>query len=813
MEISLNWLSEFVELPELPQLVQKLTAVGIEVEAVRDSAAKVKKVIVGLIEECDEHPNANRLHVCKVFDGKARHQVVCGASNVTVGMRAPFAPIGAQVPAFDIEPRLIRGIESAGMLCSRADLGLESSSEGLWDLGNDAEIGSNVLEIAGIGPSITLGITPNRPDLLSHIGVAREIAAATGKKLKLPSFRLTEKGPEIRSLARVIIDDTNGCKRYVARVVRHVKVGPSPKWLINRIEQAGMRSINNIVDATNYVLLEMGQPLHAFDISQIASEEGLPTLHVRHAQKDEQIKTLDGNDIRLGEDDLLIADSRRALALAGVMGGQNSEVTATTTTVLLESAYFDPARVRCTAKRHAMRTESSMRFERGCDPGAVIRAIDRCAQLLVEIAEGEVAKGYFEVAAKLELTREVPIRFARVKRLLGIELNAETIVQLLEPLEIRVAGRTEAAIRVIVPSFRPDLMREVDIIEELARRYGYDKIPERLPDTGTEYYYDAGSDTLKDILRARLIASSCSEVVTFGFGNPAIMKLLAPEKGEPLKIINPLGEELSALRTSLLPGLLNVLSHNQRFGQKDIRIFEIGSVFSSRDKVEDEDPRDRDLPQENLVAGLLICGGRYQSLWYERGENVDFSDLSGIIEDLSQTFQLTEPIRSMPATKSILNPYCSATISLEDRAIGYAGQLLPEICEQFDICGPVYVAEIELASFAALRNKISYKPLPKYPKTRRDIAIIAPCNIPAEKIRAFLLQNAGGKLGSEVIEQVRLFDVYKGKPISDSHVSLAFAIDYRSRERTLTDSEVSEAFNFVQDALKKQFQVEVRSAS
>lgn len=813
MEISLEWLQDFVELPPVEQLVQKLVAAGIEVEEVRDPAAQVASVIVGSVEACTPHPGADRLRVCTVFDGRARHQVVCGAPNVAPGQRVPFAPVGSRLPAGVVEERAIRGIESRGMLCSRADLGLEEKSEGLWNLGAGAEIGAAVTKAARIAPTLVLGITPNRPDLLSHIGVAREVAAATGKKMKAPSWRLPEKGPEVSSIARVVVDDPAGCKRYVARVVRNLKVGPSPAWLRARLEQVGMRSINNIVDATNYVLLEMGQPLHAFDLGRLDIESSLPTVHVRRAKRGERLTLLDGRALTLDPDDLVIADGARALALAGVMGGASSEVREGTTAVLLESAYFEPVRVRRTAKRYGIRTEASYRFERGADPGVVVRAVDRCAQLLAEIAGGEVAKGILEVAPKGELAREVTLRLDRIRRLLGIDLSAEAVVQLLEPLEIRIAGRNEGSLRCVVPSFRPDLTREIDLIEELARRHGYDKVPERLPDTGSVYQSPTPSEDVRDRARAAFLASGCTEIVTFGFGSPALLSLLAPDAGEPLTIVNPLGEELSALRTTLLPGLVTVLERNQRFGTKDVRIFELGTVFRRRTPSANEDERDRDLPQERLVAGILLAGGRHGGRWYEQGQGVDFSDLAGAVETLVEAFAPEQPFSRVPARHPILNPHAAAALRLGEEIIGYAGQLLPELGQRLDLTGPIYVAEVELAALARSQRRIAYQPLPRFPGTRRDIAVIAPRTLSAERLRRFLADHAGGSLGPQVVEQVRLFDVYKGKPIPETHVSLAFAIEYRARDRTLTDREVGEAFAQVQEALERAFEVEVRSAS
>jgi len=813
VEVSLEWLNEFVDLPPLDELVAKLAKAGIEVERVYDPAAKVQGVVVGLIEASVAHPAADKLHVCTVFDGSTRHEVVCGAANCGVGMRVPFARVGATLPGVTITARKLRGVESQGMLCSRVELGLAEKSDGLWELPETFELGADVLKQAKIAPTLTLSITPNRPDLLSHVGVARELAAAFGKKTKPPVWRVTEKGPEAGSLGRVVVDEPMGCRRYVARVVRNIKVGPSPAWLRSRLEQAGQRSVNNVVDATNYVLFELGQPLHAFDLALIASEAGMPTVHVRRAKAKEKMKTLDGKELELDVDDLVIADANGPVALAGVMGGAESEVSDVTTQVLLESAHFDPARVRRAAKRYGMHTESSHRFERGADPGILQKAVDRCAQLLTEIAGGEVAKGLLEVTQKSEPSRDISLRLDRIGRILGIDLPAEEVAQLLEPLGIRCVARNESSLRFAPPSFRPDLAREIDLIEELARRVGYDQIPERLPNTGSAYVPALPIDDTRERARAALLAAGCSEVITFGFGSPTEQQAAAPDKGEPVRILNALGEELSAMRMSLLPGLLKVLATNQRRGAKHVRLFEVGTVFHKRTADPSEDERERDLPHEELRAGILLFGGRHQGRWYEAGETVDFSDVAGVTDSLIDAFSPATALGRAPSTSSVLNPHCSATLQLDGKAVGYLGMVHPQLLARFDVTGPVYVGEVTLAALTAARRVLRYAPLPRFPGTRRDVAVIAERGVPAETLRAFLAEHAGGKLGSSVVEEVRLFDVYSGKPVPETHVSLAFAIEYRSSDRTLTDAEVGEAFLAVQDALKQKFRVEVRSAS
>lgn len=814
MLISLEWLADFVELPPVEDMGDKLASVGIELESLINPAATIRHVVVADVQTVAPHPNAERLQVCQVFDGTSQYQVVCGAPNVAAGQRVALARVGAAVPGLpgiEIVKRAIRGVESEGMLCSRAELGLEDKSAGIWELPATFELGKSIVDEAQLTPTMSLGITPNRADLLSHLGVAREIAAATGKRVKPAKWRVTEKGPDIGPLARVLIEDSSGCRRYVGRVVRGLKVGPSPRWLKERLERLGQRSINNVVDATNYVLFEMGQPLHAFDLSRLAVEAGCPTVRVRRAVEGERLKTLDGVERTLFADDLVIADANRPVALAGVMGGADTEVSESTVSVLIESAWFDPTRVRQTARRHGLRTEGSQRFERGADIGAVIKAVDRCAQLLTEIADGDVAKGILEVAQKMEAPKEIAVRLERIPKILGVSLLAETVVQLLEPLEIRCTARTEAALVFQPPTFRPDITREIDLIEELARRHGYDRIPERLPDASGELRFEPPVLRASDVARQALLAAGCSEAVTYGFGSPSAYADLVAQEGEPLRLLNPLGEELSAMRTSLIPGLCNVLAHNLRHGRKHVRLFEVGTTFHGRTPGPDENERDRDLPREELRAAFIIAGGRHDGRWYEHHETVDFSDLAGIVDTVIEAFDPALPGQRLPGDAPMFNPYCSAIIRVGDITIGRAGQVLPEQLKRYDIAVPVFVAELSITALAGVpRRQIVHQSLPKFPGTRRDLAVVADRGITAESIRQFLAARAGGDLGPEVVERVALFDVYEGKPIPPTHVSLGFAIEYRSRARTLTDAEVGNAFQQVLRDLKRELGVEVR---
>ena len=751
--------------------------------------------------------------------------MVCGAPNVAVGQHVAFAQIGAKLPGFEIGKRAIRGVDSEGMLCGKSELGLEEKSDGIWELPETTVLGQPLFSQVASGAVIELAVTANRPDLLSHYGVAREVAAFSGKRMKIDTKRPTEKGVATNTLVRVIVDDNKACKRFVARALTNVKVGPSPQWLRERLEAVGQRAINNVVDATNYVLMELGQPLHAYDLSTLAAESGLPTIYVRHATAGEKLETLDGVERELQETDLVIADADKAIGIAGVMGGAATEVRDTTTTVILEGAWFEPISVRRTSKRFDLKSEAARRFERGADLAVTARAVDRCAQLLSEIGAADVGKGIVEVAAKTEAAREITLRMERVGRLLGFELEAEEVVKLLEPLEIRCLTRTEDALRFQPPSFRPDLCIEVDLIEEVARRYGYDNIPEHLPDAGGSFTFEPLVVRPADLARSTLLPAGLTEVVTYGFAGPSRFAPFAERCGDPVRLVNPIGEEVSALRTTLLPGLVDVALTNIRQGAKTLKLFEVGTTFRKSDRgsgrvvktidaarASAAESREAELVDERLEVGMLMMGGRYDGRWHERGEVMDFSDLAGVLDDLFEAFDPKEAVVRRPAAIPGYHPHAGAELMVGDRRVGVAGLVHPDTLAHFGLTGVVVAAEVSLEALGTVpKRDVIYRALAKFPGTRRDLAIIVDRALSAETLRSFIADNAGGPMGKDVVERVALFDVYAGKPIADTHISLAFAIDYRSRERTLTDVEVNGAFEALQARVKDAFQVEIRS--
>ncbi len=806
MKLSLEWLEDFLEVPELEALCDALTEAGVEVEEISNPSADVQGVIIAEVKSCEAHPKADKLKVCSVGDGTNSYQVICGAPNVAQGQKVAFAAPGANLNGFAIAERAIRGVNSQGMLCSMEELGLAQKSDGIWVLPGDWPLGGNIFDQVVAKPVLTLWITPNRPDLLSHRGLSREVAAAFDLHRKGSSWRLVEDGDEARNYAKITIDDGEGCPRYCGRVIRGVTVGPSPEWLAARLESVGVRSINNVVDATNYVLMEYGHPLHAFDLDFIAKESTLPEIIVRRARDGEMMTTLDDVERKLDAADLVIADSEKVLALAGVMGAANSEVSETTQDVVLECAYFEPKTVRQSGRRHGLHTEASARFERGADPQALSLAIDRCAYLIADLAGGSVCRGVVEVSTYKDNPTHISLELSRVEKVLGISLSAEQVVDLLKPIEIQCESRNDGKLVFSRPSYRQDLNIEVDIIEEIARRYGYNNIPSTLPDSSQQPLDLALPPDRLDGLRKICFAHGLSETITYAFGKPT-------EHGEDsLRLLNALGEDFSALRTSLLPDLLKTVSHNLRHGQRDIRVFEIGTTFHAREAAADEDEKNRLLPQEDLRLGVCMLGGRFQGRWYEGKEEIDFSDLAGLLDNILDGLGSAESTSRVRGEHDRFNPHSVAKLLLGEEGVGFGGQLHPEFLATYDIDENVYAAEISLTKLLAAGTKEqAYRPLERLPGTQRDVALVADRSVAAEDLRRFIELNAAGGIDGDVVEDVSIFDVFAGKNLGENKVSIGFSIYYRGRGRTLRDEEVGGAFEDLLKKLEANFPVEVRA--
>ena len=841
MKVTLNWLKQYVEFDWSPEeLSERLTMVGIEVEGVQKLGGELDGVVVAQVITKDKHPNADKLTVCRVNDGQGERQIVCGAQNFKAGDKVPLILPGSTLPAkpgeppFTIKVGKIRGVESHGMMCSPQELGLADAVEGLLILREDARVGQLFAEYLGrTGSDVVydLEITPNRPDLNSVIGIAREISAVTGNPLKLPPIMLSEAGSRTEELVAVRIEDADLCPRYTARAVRGVKIAASPDWLKGTLEKVGIRSINNVVDVTNYVMLETGQPLHAFDYHLLQSGTGVspaseasvlpaeqhatrntqqasrPTIVIRHAAAGEKFKTLDGQERTLTSQMLLIADETKAVALAGVMGGQNSEINLNTADVLIESACFKPQNIRATSKRLELRTESSYRFERGADIGICDWASQRAAQLILATAGGTLAPGVVDAYPKPFTPKQIALRHPQTDAILGIAVPMEQQTQFLQRLGLEIDTAPgiapSAGIRMPpttvfrVPSFRVDLKREIDLIEEVARLYGVDKIPATPPRGAVgSNPYDAVHDQLGE---ARRILTGLGLFETQGqtLISDAASKLTAGESLVPLA--NPLSSDMNVLRPSLLPGLLDALRHNLSHKTYDAALFEVGRVFTVANGHRRE---------ERHVA-IALTGQRNPLFWSgdDREAKFDIYDLKGLLEEFLEQFGLRGQnyARRADSTGLLLE---SATVQLGKFQLGEFGQLLPPLARQYDLRDAVLLAELNLDTLLARRNTGKcFRALPAFPPIRRDVAMILPEATTHEAVLQVAKQAKPANL-----ETVDLFDVFRGKNVPPGQKSMAYAFTYRNAERTLTDAEVNGAHEKLVAQLKQRLQAVVRES-
>ncbi len=794
MLVPLRWLSTYVDFPWTPkELADRLTMSGSKVESIRTFPGHLAGVVTGRVVRLHPHPAADRLSVCAIDVGDRQITVLTGAPNAAEGTIVPVALPGAVLPgqAQPVQAVAIRGIVSEGMACSEKELGLGDDASGLWVLPPDTPVGRPLAELVQLERHVLeLEIYPNRPDCLSVLGVAREVAALAGSPLRPPADTVQESGPPVASLASLEVREPTLCPRYVARVIEGVRVGPSPLWLQHRLRAAGMRPINNVVDVTNYVMLETGQPLHAFDYDKLAGHR----IVVRRARKGEQLVTLDGVERNLDEETLVIADAERPLVVAGIMGGVEAEVDENTRNILLESAYFDPVSIRRTARRLGMGTESSYRFERGTDPGAPARVADRAAQLIVELAGGRVARGRLEVRNRDAFRAvEITLRARRLNNLLGTQISPAEIKRLLRHLGFEVELEGDGVLSVRVPTFRRDVEREADLVEEVARLHGYDRIPATLPSGASRPGGRVPPLELTSRVRQSLLGLGLSEAVTYTFVGPKVWDALRLPAESPLRhcvpIRNPLSEEQSLLRTTLVPGLLEVARRNAARRNRAVHLFEVGTTFwPARLPI-------TELPEERHTLGLFMMGTWPEPTWDRRPRAADFFDLKGVVEELLAALGLDATVRS-EADRPYLHPGRAAQLYARDQALGYLGEVHPDVAESFDLPERAYVAEIDLDRLLPLvQHEIRYQPISRHPVVERDLALIVPREVPAATVEATLAQ-AGGNL----LRSIRLFDVYQGEPVPDGFRSLAYSLRFQAPDRTLTDEEVNALVQAMADA-------------
>ena len=807
MKVTFNWLKQYVDFDWSPQeMVERLTMLGLEVEGVHKVGGEFEGIVVAQILTRDPVPGSDKLSVCKVNDGTTERTIICGAQNHKPGDRVPLILPNFALPMkpgdkepFVIKERKVFGITSQGMMCSPQELGLPDNIDGLLILPTDAKIGQPFAEFLGRAGSdvvFDLEVTPNRPDLNSVIGIAREIAAFTGNALKVPEIKIQESKGKVEDLVSVKVEDAALCPRYTARVVKGVKIGPSPDWLRQALEKSGVRSINNVVDVTNFVLLETGQPLHAFDYHLIgAGAGGKPTILVRRAKENEKFKTLDGIERTLTGEMLLIADEQKGIALAGIMGGANTEIADRTTDVLIESAYFTPTNIRRTSKALGLRSESSYRFERGADVGICDWASRRAAQLILETVGGELAGGVVDVYPAPAKPKEITLRFQKTTALLGVTISHAEQISYLTKLGLAVTEQSPGICTFSIPTFRVDLKRDVDLIEEIGRLYGVDKIPATPPRNAIgANAFDAVYD---QIAEARRILTA------LGLNEAQGQTLIAHEEcgakiEEQVGLANPLSSDMDVLRPSLLPGLIHSLQHNVSRKNYDVALFEIGRAFVTRDGGS----------KEETHLAIAMTGQRAPGFWSgsERDAKLDIYDLKGAIEEFLEQFGL----RGVTFAKRPEN----TTLFLESAIIllggilplGELGQLPPPLAKRHDLRDPVFLAELNLDQLMARRNPSkSFKPLPQFPAIRRDAAMLVP-----ERTTHDLVLQAVKQSKPANLESVVLFDVFRGKNVPEGQKSLAYAFIYRSSEKTLTDAEVNVTHGKILEAFKSQLQATVR---
>jgi phenylalanyl-tRNA synthetase beta chain len=790
MRISLKWLSEYVDLPAPEELARRLTAVGLEVEAVERLGAALDGVVAARIVASERHPDAEKLSVTRVDAGRGEPlQIVCGAKNYAVGDVVPLATVGTTLPGGQrIERARLRGIESFGMLCSERELGLAEDASGLLILDRSVAPGTPLAAALGLDDvALEVNVTPNRPDALSHFGLAREIAALLGAPLRPPAPRLREGGGPASDAVRVRIEAPEACPRYAARVVEGVTIGPSPAWIARRLEACGVRSISNVVDATNYVLLELGHPLHAFDLDRVAGHE----IVVRHARPGEKLTTLDGKERALDPQDLLIGDRDRGSALAGVMGGGDSEIWAGTRRVLLESAYFAPGGVRRTSKRHQLRTEASIRFERGADPGAVVPALDRCAALIAELAGGTVRPSLVDAHPRPPQPVEVRLRWSRPAALLGVEVARDDVRRILSGLGFRERDAGAEGATFVVPGWRVDVTREEDLVEEIVRTRGYDGIPETLPRFALESPALPAADVALARVREALEARGFAEAVNFSFVPPGDVAAFDPA-ARPITLANPITAELAVMRTSLVPSLLRNVGHNRRQGREDLRLYEVAAAYRPRADADRNPPAD----ERGRVAGAL-AGRREPLAWTARPDPVDFHDARGAVETVLAALGVSGA-RFEHAPAPWLHPRSAAAVTLPDGArAGFLGEVHPRLAAALDLPRGVFAFELDLAALVrAARIVPGYAPVPRFPAVLRDLAVIVEEGVAAGAVLSAVR-------AEPLVEDATLFDVYTGPPIAAGRKNLALAIRYRAPDRTLTDAEADEAHARIVERLRR----------
>ena len=804
MRVSLEWLAEYVELDRSPrELADMLTNSGTAVEGIEVLGGEYDPFVVGQVVEVNRHPEADRLSVCRVDLGGEFADIVCGAPNVSVGIASPVALPGTQLPdGTAISETSIRGVASRGMLLSEKELGISEDAAGIMILEEGARAGQRLVDALDMKDTVLqLEVTPNRPDCLSMLGVAREVAALTGQALKRPAFELQEEGPPTESQVMVEINDGDLCSRYVARLIDRLVTDSSPWWMRRRLQAAGVRPISNVVDITNYVMLELGQPLHAFDYELVRDGH----IIVRRASSGERMTTLDGVERVLTTEDLLICDPTGPVALAGVMGGEHTEVSDVTTRVLLESAHFDPANIMRTARIQDLPSEASYRFERGVDPGGCMFAADRAAFLMQEIARGKVRTGAVDARSREIAPWRLSLRVERSSALIGVSLSGDEVSGFLSSIELGVIDTKkdggETTIEVEVPTFRQDLEREIDLVEEVARLYGYDRIPATLPRSSSNIGFLTPEQRMRREIAGIMVGMGLQEAITLAFISPRWLDILDPERvylpAELATLRNPVSEETSVMRPSLLPGLLGAVNFNLNRRMTDVHLFETGRVFLPR--------KGEKLPEEPVRLACVMAGKWSPKEWDSDAEESDFFTCKGILQRLMQALHI-EDWSLRREHLPFLHPAQSCAVDIGGGDAGYLGMVHPRVIEQADLPENTCVIDLDMRGLIdAAQVLTSYREIPRFPSIQMDLAVVV-----AEDVDSREVEKAIGDAGGELLRDVRLFDLYRGRQLGESEKSLAFNLSFYAMDRTLKDEEARSAYENIIEVLAEKFNARLR---
>ncbi|MDP2645055.1 MAG: phenylalanine--tRNA ligase subunit beta [Desulfobacterales bacterium] len=796
MKVSLSWLKDYVPVSMEPRvLADALTMAGLEVEAISDRYDYLEQVLVGRILDIASHPGADKLKLCQVDLGDRRISVVCGAPNISKDMLTPVALPGTCLPdGFTLEKSLIRGQLSEGMICSQGELGLGPDRSGVMVIGRQASVGAPLSKALNLSdPVFEIGLTPNRPDCLCIVGIAREVAALQKTRIKYPEIDFLESQGPISRMTSVTIEAPDLCPRYTAGLVENISVGPSPFWLRDKIMSVGLRSINNIVDITNFVMMELGQPLHAFDFDRLEENR----IVVRAAAEGELFASLDQKERALTPDMLMICDGKKPVAIAGVMGGLNSEIEASTTRVLIESAYFSPVSIRKTSKKLGLNTEASHRFERGIDPEGTVFALKRAAQLMARISRGILIGGIIDEYPRKKSAAKISLKVKDANRCLGTRLSRSQVTTLLNAIEFKVEKDPNGDLTVLPPPFRVDIERPVDLMEEIARLSGYHKIRTTFPSMPSGARPVAGRFDFRERFKRLMTGFGFTETIHYSFVSDKSCDKLLLDPADPrrnlVKILNPLSEDQSAMRTCLIHGLLETMRRNIAQQNKNLKLFEVGNIYIGSGP--------EDLPQEVEMAAGLWTGARVSPGWHSPATACDFYDIKGLLEGIFQALNLAQvTFTTMPAE---LCRYTKAGFTAQvlsgNKPIGLAGQIHPQALLNYDLEQPAYIFELNLNELSAqIPAGQQIKPIPKFPSVSRDLTLIIEKSVESFQIIAYVKS-----LHEELVEEIYLFDVFEGNPVPAGKKSVSFRIIYRSYQETLEDETATRVHRKIAEKVMK----------